>query len=635
MTASRSSVLSGFLPHLLAIAISAAGCVGVAFWAKNKIETASLTDLSLVLSQAGHDWTEVTVDGLTVELSGVAADEATRFDALSTAGTVVDASRIVDSMGVVAAAAIAAPEFSIEILKNDDGVSLIGLVPLASDPAVIVEGVTAAAEGRDVSDLLEVADFPVPDGWAAALSYGIEVLDALPRSKLTVSPGRLAIKAVAESESDRDRLERRLRRNAPSGLAVSLAITAPRPVVAPFILRAVRDENGGRFDACTADSEAALEQILRAARAANLQGGAACILGLGTPSTNWSTASVSSIEALAQLEGGTVTVSNADVTLVAAEGTPPALFDRVAGELESALPPVFSLSTYLPEPDAEPEDGAKAPPEFTATRSPEGQVQLRGPLSDETMRAAVESFAAARFGADNIAPAVRLDPDVPSGWPKRVMAALSALAKLHNGVASVTEDRIEVRGTTGDQNAQGEIAGLLSGTLSGAITYDLDITYREELDPLASIPTADECIDLLNEAVTTKKITFAPSSSDIDDDAQDTIDKLAEILRQCQSIEIEIGGHTDSQGREIMNEQLSQARADAVLNAIMARRILVSNLSAKGYGESQPIADNDTEEGREANRRIEFRLFTEPAEVEEVETVSGEQESEASEESTE
>ena len=57
-----------------------------------------------------------------------------------------------------------------------------------------------------------------------------------------------------------------------------------------------------------------------------------------------------------------------------------------------------------------------------------------------------------------------------------------------------------------------------------------------------------------------------------------------------------------------MNQQLSQARADAVLNAIMARRVLTSNLTAKGYGETQPIADNGTEAGREANRRIEFRL---------------------------
>ena len=82
------------------------------------------------------------------------------------------------------------------------------------------------------------------------------------------------------------------------------------------------------------------------------------------------------------------------------------------------------------------------------------------------------------------------------------------------------------------------------------------------------------------------------------------------VDRPGQGAKIEIGGHTDSQGREVMNQQLSQARADAVLNAIMARRVLVSNLTAKGYGESRPIADNGTEAGREANRRIEFTLVT-------------------------
>ena len=176
---------------------------------------------------------------------------------------------------------------------------------------------------------------------------------------------------------------------------------------------------------------------------------------------------------------------------------------------------------------------------------------------------------------------------------------------------------------------------MLTDALGGGVTYELDVTYREALDPLASIPTPEECIERLNAAGEARKITFAPSSSDIDEDAQDTIDKIAEILRECQHTEIEIGGHTDSQGREVMNEQLSQARADAVLNAIMARRILVSNLSAKGYGESQPIADNGTEEGREANRRIEFRLLSDVAETEPPDQDAAASTTETSEENTE
>jgi OOP family OmpA-OmpF porin len=222
---------------------------------------------------------------------------------------------------------------------------------------------------------------------------------------------------------------------------------------------------------------------------------------------------------------------------------------------------------------------------------------------------------------------------MPAGWTKRVLAALEALGKLHNGIAEVTEDQIVIKGRSGNQDAQSEITRILSSQLGNA-DFKLDVSYSEALDKLASLPTPDECIQLISDAGNKRKITFAPSSTDFEQEAVETIDAIAEILRDCQSVRIEIGGHTDSQGRETMNEQLSQARADAVLNAIMARRVLVSNLTAKGYGESRPIADNDTETGREANRRIEFTLVQDP-EPEETEAVEPDAENAPEEESTE
>ena len=119
----------------------------------------------------------------------------------------------------------------------------------------------------------------------------------------------------------------------------------------------------------------------------------------------------------------------------------------------------------------------------------------------------------------------------------------------------------------------------------------------------------------VNAATEKKKITFNPASSTFEDDAVETIDAIADVLRECQGIRVEISGHTDSQGRETMNQRLSQARADAVLNAILARRVLGTGLVAKGYGESRPVATNDTAEGREANRRIEFRLIGGPGDL--------------------
>ena len=66
-----------------------------------------------------------------------------------------------------------------------------------------------------------------------------------------------------------------------------------------------------------------------------------------------------------------------------------------------------------------------------------------------------------------------------------------------------------------------------------------------------------------------------------------------------------------------MNQQLSKQRADAILEALQSRRVLTGNLTTKGYGEEVPIADNGTEEGREANRRIEFTLVEPDQEGEE------------------
>jgi OOP family OmpA-OmpF porin len=600
--------LSQILPHFVAILIAGAGCIGVAMWARTFVESIAVRDIRLTLGQTGHDWVDVAADGLTVRLTGTADTEAIRFAALSVAGTVVDASRLIDDMTVKAAEAIQAPDFTIEVLKNDDGISLIGLVPLESDPETILQRVRGISGDARVTDLLESADFAPPAGWNRALSFGLSALESLPRSKVSITAQRVSITAVAKNPDDKRQIERRLNRDAPPGLALALNITAPRPVIAPFTLRFLMDGENVRFDACSADTEAARDAILAAAIDAGLTGDVGCELGLGTPSTRWGEAAVAGIRAVQAAGGGTLTISNADVTLVGIEGTPQRTFDRAVGELEGALPPVFSLAALLPKPEVtESADGAQ-PAEFTATRSPEGQVQLRGRLGDETTRAAVESYAAAAFGVANVYPATRIEENVPKGWTARVLAALEALSYLSSGSAVVTETDMSVSGQTGIKSARSDIARILSAKLETGATFDLDITYSEALDPLAALPTPEECVELINVAGNKRKITFAPSSSDIEQDAIPTIDAIADILRDCQTVQIEISGHTDSQGREVMNEQLSQARADAVLNAIMARRVLTSNLTAKGYGESQPIADNGTEEGREANRRIEFRL---------------------------
>ena len=602
-------------PFALAAALSFAAAGGVV----NVVEDNSELSVRRSLDDNGLNWAEVHANGLQVFLTGVAPTEALRFRARSIASTLVDAARVIDGMSVADSATMDAPRFSIEILRNDSGISLIGLVPAEMDRKELLATVRDIADGASVSDLLQSADYDTPTDWNSSVLYALDALKQLPRSKISVQAGEVAVRAMSDSADAKRAIERRLNRSAGPDLHLVLNISAPRPVITPFTLRFVVDEKGARFDACSADSEVARARILKAAGEAGLSGKVTCTVGLGVPSPHWAAAAEQSIAALATLGAGSVTIADADISLLAQQGTDASEFDRVVGELENSLPDLFSLHSSLPPPEEDDSDNNEGGQEFTATLSPEGLVQLRGRLSNDLSRNAAESFAKARFGSAAVHNAARLDDSMPSGWPLRVLTGLSALSMLSNGAVIVTPETITVTGNTGQEGSSAKIAGLFAEKLGENGLYEIDVNYLEQLDPIAALPSPDECEASIASILETRKINFEPGSDQPDGSAQGVLDDIAAILGDCPDIKMEIGGHTDSQGRESMNQALSQSRAQAVLNALRERRLLTSTFTAKGYGESLPIATNETEEGRVANRRIEFKLIR-PAET--AETVS-------------
>ena len=600
--------LSPTLLAALAFALAGVLMLAVALAAALVIERRTEKVITARLAAASMDWVSVQADGLQLQLAGTAPDEAARYRALNLVGALIDSSRVRDVLEVTPASALSAPRFSVEMLRNDDGIQLIGLMPEMPetggiDETALVEAAARLTPGIEVDNLLEAAAWPAPESWNDALAFGIEALRMLERSKVSVAADRVAVTAIAESEEEKRTLETRLAALKPEGVALSATISAPRPVLTPFTLRFILDAEGARFDACAADTERARATILRTAEAAGLPPGGGCTIGLGVPTPRWADAVAAGIGAVAELGAATLTFSDADVTLLAGESVSQADFDRVVGDLRAALPPVFSLDATLPKKEA-----AQGPAEFTAKLSPEGRVELRGRLTDEAQQAAVDAFARAAFGAGDVYTATRLDPDLPDGWPLRVLAGLEALAELHDGSLLVRADLVAVKGVTGSQGARARITQILSDKLGQGKTFKVDVRYDEELDPLAALPTPQECAAEVAAIAARQKINFTPGSAEIAADAAPIIAALAEALKDCPGLPMEIGGHTDAQGSEGGNKALSQARAEAVLVALQGRRVDVSGMTAVGYGEGIPVADNGTEEGREANRRIEFVL---------------------------
>jgi outer membrane protein OmpA-like peptidoglycan-associated protein len=106
-----------------------------------------------------------------------------------------------------------------------------------------------------------------------------------------------------------------------------------------------------------------------------------------------------------------------------------------------------------------------------------------------------------------------------------------------------------------------------------------------------------------------KNVFFDYNASTLRPESNTELDNLVTLLNENPSMKIEISGHTDSDGSDDYNQKLSEGRANSVVKYLIGKGIAESRLTYKGYGETQPVASNDTDEGKQENRRVEFKVM--------------------------
>ncbi len=188
--------------------------------------------------------------------------------------------------------------------------------------------------------------------------------------------------------------------------------------------------------------------------------------------------------------------------------------------------------------------------------------------------------------------------DLPDDFISSGIAGLRALVEVNEGRLGFDGARWWLRGMVEDASVR--------DTLTASIEA---LPNRADWSVFIGVLTPIEiCRERVAGLERRNAITFRSGSAALTEDSLPVVDELAADLSLCPDASVHIEGHTDSDGAEDLNLALSVSRAEAVVEALIARNIGIERLYAEGYGESQPIADNDTPAGKAANRRIAFSI---------------------------
>ena len=142
-------------------------------------------------------------------------------------------------------------------------------------------------------------------------------------------------------------------------------------------------------------------------------------------------------------------------------------------------------------------------------------------------------------------------------------------------------------------------AGEIAAAIDGVVAVENEI---------AIIGEAGTCQQEIDGYLARERVSFKSGRAELHESSFPILDMLASIARNCGA-RLEVAGHTDAVGDAGVNLKLSQRRADAVRKHLVRSGVSAERIESRGYGETQPIADNSTDEGRRTNRRIEFRVL--------------------------
>ena len=258
----------------------------------------------------------------------------------------------------------------------------------------------------------------------------------------------------------------------------------------------------------------------------------------------------------------------------------------------------------LPEGYSVASNDVKAPPYiFQAYKDPVATtLTLTGYVPDNNVHAALVAAAGRKFVREKVVDNLKASVGAPTGFAAAAVPALGALSRLSTATLVISDREVKLSGDALYDAAANQIRAGLGKEFPQGWQYKADISVR----PAAAGVDATVCQQLFTELLSKARIRFESGKADISVDSAGLLDRLIETALRCPNATIEIAGHTDSAGDEAANQVLSEKRAQAVRDHLVKAGLPANRFTPVGYGSTQPLAGNETEEGKAQNRRIDF-----------------------------
>jgi OOP family OmpA-OmpF porin len=412
----------------------------------------------------------------------------------------------------------------------------------------------------------------------------------LDKSRVTVAGRDVTFAAEAFSEDGRRSAVASV--EAVPGVRLVNDETRLIPEAKPFVWSAERDVVRVTLSG-SSPLPASKGRLLEAARAG--LGGVEVVdqmnLSRGAP-PRFDNAALLLLDQVAKLKDGKITILDTKVSL---SGIAREIGGReaIAAALKN-LPEGFSVAT----------NEIKAPPYiFQGYKDPvAGTLTLTGYVPDNNVHAALVAAAARKFFGEKVVDNLKASVGAPSGFANAVVPALGALSRLSTGTLVVSDREAKLSGDTFYDAAPAQIRSNLTRDFPQGWQFKADISVK----PAAAPVDATVCQQLFSDLLGKGTIRFESGRATLDPDSAGLLDRLIETALRCPTANIEVAGHTDADGENAFNQALSEKRAQAVTDYLVKAGMPASRFAAIGYGSTQPVATNDTDEGKAQNRRIEF-----------------------------